>query len=412
MNKTLLASGLVCGLSLLGCVDEPELGTNQGMSFEEFKAQAGRETHTGYYIVDGDRVISSDEKLYEVWQQMQQGALSIYTVGPGGADIKWSPTEQINITYCIGATFNAANKAKIEQSLAGATTNGWELFANVKFVHVVAQDGAACTSANLNVVFDINQVTGQQYLARAFFPNSPRAERNVLVDTTALDPATSGYSLTNIMAHELGHTLGFRHEHVRPEAQNPAATACNEGNEFRGIGAYDKLSVMHYPQCNGDPNSQLAFTQLDKDGVKAIYGAPGGVGGNPRPMASISSPTEGQNVPSSFTVTASVLDDDLTMAELYVDGNVKGTKTAGPFTFDVTGLSAGAHTIEVIGTDAAGQTNSSLVNVNVTGGGGNGNGDGDGSNDITGGCSAGGSGSGLLLGLGLLGFVGLIRRRR
>jgi serralysin len=409
MNKTLLASGLVT-FGLFGCVDEPELGTNQGMSFEEFKAQAQRETHTGFYVVDGDRVISSDEKLFELWSQMQQGALAIYTTGVGGADIKWSATEQINITYCIGATFNAANKTKIVDSMTAAATNGWELFANVKFVHVAAQDGAACTSANNNVVFDINQVTGQPYLARAFFPNSPRAERNVLVDTTALDPATSGYSLTNIMAHELGHTLGFRHEHVRPEAQNPAATACNEGNEFRGIGAYDQNSVMHYPQCNGNPNSVLAFTQLDKDGVKAIYGAPGA--GNPRPMASISSPTEGQNVPSSFTVTASVLDDDLTMAELYVDGEIKGSKTVGPFTFDVTGLTIGAHTIEVIGTDAAGQTNSSLVNVNVTGGNGNGGGDGDGSNDITGGCSAGGSGAGLLLGLGLLGFVGLIRRRR
>ena len=408
MNKTLLASGLL-GLGLFGCVDEPALGTNQGMSFEEFKAQAGRETGTGFYIVDGDRVISSDDKLYEVWQQMQQGALAIYTVSPGGADIKWSPTEAVNITYCIGGTFNATNKQKIVDAMTGAATNGWELFANVKFVHVTAQDGAACTASNTNVVFDINQVTGQQYLARAFFPNSVRAERNVLVDTTALDPATSGYSLTNILKHELGHTLGFRHEHVRPEAQNPAANACPEDQNFRGVGVYDKLSVMHYPQCNGDPNSQLEFTQLDKDGVRTIYGAAGGVGGNPRPMASISSPTEGQNVPSSFTVSASVLDDDLTMAELYVDGNLKGTKTVGPFTFDVTGLSSGAHTIEVIGTDATGQTNSSLVNVNVTGGSGNGDAA---SNDITGGCSAGGSGSGLLLGFGLLGLVGLVRRRR
>ena len=410
MNKTLLASGLVSCFGLLGCVDEPQLGTNQGMSFEEFKAQAARETHTGFYVVDGDRVITSDEKLYEVWSQMQQGALAIYTLGPGGADIKWNATEQVNITYCIGGTFDATNKTKIVEALTGAATNGWERFANVKFVHVAAQDGAGCTATNTNVVFDINQVTGQPYLARAFFPNNPRAERNVLVDTTALDPATSGYSLTNILAHELGHTLGFRHEHVRPEAQNPAATACNEGNEFRGIGAYDKLSVMHYPQCNGDPNSQLAFTQLDKDGVRTIYGLAGG-GANQRPMASISSPTEGQNVPSSFTVTASVIDDDLTMAELYVDGDLKGTKTAGPFEFQVTNLSTGGHTVEVIGYDAAGQTNSSLVNVNVTGGGGNGNGGGDG-NDITGGCSTGGSGSGLLLGFGLLGLVGLIRRRR
>ena len=51
------------------------------------------------------------------------------------------------------------------------------------------------------------------------------ADRNVLVDITAFDPQqTGGIPLGNIMAHELGHTLGFRHGHVRPEA-NAAESA-------------------------------------------------------------------------------------------------------------------------------------------------------------------------------------------
>ncbi|MEJ7597525.1 MAG: M57 family metalloprotease [Kofleriaceae bacterium] len=410
MNKTLLASGLVSALGLLGCTtDDPTLGTNQGMSFEEFKAQAAREIGTGFYVVDGDRVVSSDDQLFQIWSDMQQGALAIYTVGTGGADIKWTPAQQVNITYCIGATFNAVNKQKIIDGMTVATTNGWETFANVNFVHLTAQDGAGCTAANTAVMFDINQVTGQPYLARAFFPNNPRAERNVLVDTTALDPATSGYPLANILGHELGHTLGFRHEHVRPEAQNPAATACNEGTEFRGIGAYDKLSVMHYPQCNGDQTSTLAFTLLDKAGVAAIYGA---VGANARPISNISSPSEGANVPQNFQVVAQVMDNDLQKAELVIDGTLSTTLTGAPFEFQVTNLALGGHTLEVVGTDVGGQTGTMLVNVTVTGGG-NGNGDGDGNgNDITGGCNAGGSGGGLLLGFGLLGLVGLIRRRR
>lgn len=31
---------------------------------------------------------------------------------------------------------------------------------------------------------------------------------------------------------------------------------------------------MHYPQCNGKGNN-LKLTQLDKDGAKKLYGAPG-----------------------------------------------------------------------------------------------------------------------------------------
>ena len=120
-----------------------------------------------------------------------------------------------------------------------------------------AQD-ATCNAQNTNVVFDVNPVNANgQYLARSFFPNSPRAERNVLIDNTAFQPGGTGsVPLANILGHELGHTLGFRHEHIRPEAN---ATQCVEDNQFRGLTTYDSASVMHYPQCNGT-STTLAFT--------------------------------------------------------------------------------------------------------------------------------------------------------
>jgi hypothetical protein len=111
-------------------------------------------------------------------------------------------------------------------------------------------------------------VSGQSYLARAFFPSSSRSSRNVLVDSSAF--GNVGWPLENIIGHELGHTLGFRHEHTRPEAGT-----CFEDNNWRQLTPYDSASIMHYPQCNGSSND-LNWTTRDGQGIAALYGAPGG----------------------------------------------------------------------------------------------------------------------------------------
>ena len=388
----------ILGLALLmaacGPTMDEEIGVNgPDMTWEEFQAQAYHENFEGgVYIVNGDEPILNEKLLREFYDFLYtDNGLIVNRVG--GTDDRWNDTAKLNLTFCVSNTFGGNKNAVV--SAMNAATGNWEAAANVNFVYHSEFD-ASCTASQSGVVFDIRPVSGQSYLARSFFPSNGRSSRNVLIDSTAFN---TSWTLTNILTHELGHTLGFRHEHVRPEAQNPAATACNEGTEFRTITAYDKQSVMHYPQCNGDAASTLAFTMTDKAGVAMIYGA-AGVGG--RPVATINQPTEGQIVGQSFKVAASVVDDDIVNAVLKIDGAGYATKTAGPFDFQVSNLAEGAHSLEVIATDMAGGTASMKINVNVMPGA---------SNDITGGCSAGGAGSGLLFGFGLLGAAGLLRRR-
>src|SRR5687767_5376382 len=123
MTKLFLASTFAATL-LTGCVvDEPTYGSTEGESFEQWKSQLKREIATGKYIVDWDVVIG-EERLYEHWEESQSGqALSIYRIN--GADIKWSDTQKINLTYCIGASFGA-NKQLIIDAMKGATEGGWE----------------------------------------------------------------------------------------------------------------------------------------------------------------------------------------------------------------------------------------------------------------------------------------------
>jgi hypothetical protein len=409
MTKLLLASTL--SASLLGCaVEEPTYGTNQGESFEVWKSKLGREPGTGNYILDWDMVIGDEARLYEHWQAYQQGALSIYRVN--NVDIKWSDAQKVNLTYCIGASFGG-NKQLVVNAMEAATTNGWEKFANINFVHVPAQD-ANCNAQNNNVMFDVNQVnSGGQYLARAFFPNDARAARNVLIDPASFNlQQTGNIPLANIVIHELGHTLGFRHEHIRSDQGR--AVQCPEDANYRGVTNYDVVSTMHYPQC-GSPNNTLALSAMDQAGVAMVYGPPGG---NTAPVAQITQPANGSTVGPNFDLEAMVVDTNLQKVELMIDDVIVGAPlSAPPFIFMVTNLSNGMHNLKVRATDTLGLTTDAVnITVMVASGGGNGTGTGGGngtdepSTDVTGGCNTGGSSSGLLLGLGLLGLA--LRRRR
>ncbi len=273
MKRSLVTLGLALSTQLAACMVGDSTDTlNQDLTFEEFKALTYLEPWAdGVYIINGDTPVHNEKALYEEWLAIYGGQELIVNTS-GGVDTKWSDTQKLNLTYCVSDTFGA-NKTKVLAAFDKATTLGWEVRGNVNFIHLTAQD-ANCTASNTNVVFDVRPVNvGGQYLARAFFPNNARSSRNVLIDNTAFDPNLT-WPLENIIAHELGHALGFRHEHTRPESG-----ACFEDNNWRPLTPYDSASVMHYPQCNGT-SSNLAFTQRDTDGIVALYGAPGG---NPPP---------------------------------------------------------------------------------------------------------------------------------
>lgn len=241
-------------------------------TFEEFEASVFKEPgERGKYIVDGDIAIADRKHLQEFFDAIQDdvdgtanGKL-VVNERNGVIDV-WTSAKKKQLTYCVSDGFGA-RKAQVVADMAAATAD-WEKAANVDFIHVGAQD-AACTAGNNNVAFDVNPVNVDgEYLARAFFPNDQRADRNVLIDESSfgLDP-NEKLQLTGILRHELGHTLGWRHEHTRPEAG-----ACFEDDEFRPITSYDRFSVMHYPQCNGGGDWSLTLTALDRAGAACIYG--------------------------------------------------------------------------------------------------------------------------------------------
>ena len=154
-------------------------------------------------------------------------------------------------------------KPTIVSAMAGGAALWEGASSAIDFVYDSSQD-ANCTTSNDAVLFPVEPIETSEYIARAFFPSSPDSEMNVLVDDSV---TSSGWSPSNILGHELGHSLGFRHEHTRPEAGT-----CFEDDNWRPLTPYDSESIMHYPQCNGT-SDDLGFSSLDGQGVAALYGS-------------------------------------------------------------------------------------------------------------------------------------------
>jgi serralysin len=259
---------MVAGVTLLGvaCGSAEEMTQDKPvMTYEEFKNTAIVEEEGGF-VVDGDIYLQSEDELQAFYSNhvaadlgRQKDGLAVYYLG---YDVKYSSTQARNLTYCVSSSSFGSRYSTVVNAMNNAAA-AWEATANVNFIHSSSYD-SNCTASQTGVFFDVRQTSTTSYLARAFFPNASRSSRNILISTSAF--SSTRYSLAGILRHELGHVLGFRHEHTRS-----TASGCYEDSNWRGLTPYDRYSVMHYPQCNGLNTGDLVLTSYDKQGARALY---------------------------------------------------------------------------------------------------------------------------------------------
>jgi hypothetical protein len=257
--KRLLALSAV--VFVAACAEEtPDLSTNRDIpTFEEFVAET-HQMKDGTYIVNGDEPIETLEQLEAFyWQAYGGGELIVNQ--RNGQDDKWSAAAAANLTYCVSTKFGGDHGRVVDAVAAGAAF--WEGASSVDFVYLPAHNGS-CTTRNNAVVFSVEPTKDPGLYARAFFPSSSARQQNVLIN--AKNTFNGDYVPANILGHELGHALGFRHEHTRPESGT-----CFEDSNWRPLTPYDDDSIMHYPWCNGGAGA-LTWSNLDAQGVSALYG--------------------------------------------------------------------------------------------------------------------------------------------
>lgn len=245
-------------------------------NFEDFKTNFETITRSQklFYIVEGD-LLYNEAALYQYYHSFDVDTLMhnklVIGIGSGldGKEYRDTMPNPDKLTYAIMEnSFPLTSQYRIVKRNFTHAAAEWSNHLNnaVKLTHMEKLDtikNEAHMKSKVSFIIKYTE-SSSDFVAVAFFPSTDRDAWEINVQSKYF---VTSYDPIGVFRHEIGHVLGFRHEHSRDRA--PAACT-RENTPVDTLTSYDRVSLMHY-FCGGVGNKKLSFTEKDIFGARYIY---------------------------------------------------------------------------------------------------------------------------------------------
>lgn len=233
-------------------------------------------------VVEGDRLLTYPDGLttYLLEKDLPDVSaavivdpeLKVHTVA--GVDALWGENARTLRYAVVRATFATQEQYDAVVLDMAAAAGAWEAACDVcriEIDHMPQHDGisqwdqylalAATDELRFIVVYSADP---NGPIASAFFPSDQVTQRLLTIYPDYF--GGSQFPAVGVLRHELGHTLGYRHEQIS------GVVGCDaESSDWRPVTEYDSVSVMHY-FCGGAGTRELELSVKDKEGHLRLYG--------------------------------------------------------------------------------------------------------------------------------------------